>query len=60
MSDLSLSRRSFTFGSLALVLGGSAVLSTRAAAQDATASASGDLSSLGLPTLDITVNADSF
>lgn len=61
MSDLSLSRRSFTFGGLALALGSSAILTSRAAAQNATATAGGgDLASLGLPTLDITVNADSF
>ena len=59
-----LSRRSFTLGSVAAALGGSAVFSLPvmqiASAQDATAMAEGDFSSLGLPTLDITVNADSF
>lgn len=58
------SRRSFTLGSVGVVLGSSAVFSLPAigaAAQDATAMAGGgDLSSLGLPALDITVNADSF
>lgn len=61
----SVNRRTFTLGSLAAVIGGSAVLAVPtvrlAAAQDATAAAgSSDLGSLGLPTLDITVNADSF
>lgn len=61
MADLMVSRRSFTLGSLALVLGGNAILATRAAAQDATATAAGgEFASLGLPALDITVNKDSF
>jgi hypothetical protein len=60
----SVSRRSFTLGGIAAALGTSTVLTLpmaqRAAAQDATAMAGGDFSSLGLPTLDITVNADGF
>jgi hypothetical protein len=53
-----LTRRAFTAGTIATVLGGGALLSTplmrRAVAQGA------DLASLGLPTLDITATASAF
>lgn len=61
MSAHPLSRRSFAFGSLAFALGGNAILAPRVTAQEATPTpASGDLASLGLPTLDIAVNSDNF
>lgn len=60
MSDFLLSRRSLSRGSLALLLGGSAIPAIRAAAQEATAATGGDFASLGLPALDITVTADGF
>lgn len=60
----SVNRRTFTLGSLAAAIGGSAVLALPtvrlAAAQDTTADPAEDLTNLGLPTLDITVNADNF
>jgi hypothetical protein len=61
----SMSRRTFTgglAGTIATALGGGALLSLPAsrALATQTPAASADLGSLGLPTLDITINADSF
>ena len=61
--SIAVSRRTFTLGSVAVAMSGSALLSSlqlTASAQNATVPAGGDLASLGLPTMDITVNADSF
>lgn len=53
-----LSRRAFSLGTAGAILGGGAVLSLPAIRVAAAQGA--DLSSLGLPTLDITINADGF
>lgn len=59
-----ITRRDFTLGGVAAIVGGptlvSALLARDAAAQSATPSAGPDLSSYGYPTLDITVNTDGF
>jgi hypothetical protein len=56
-----MSRRTFTAASIATVLGGTAVLATpMSRAIAATLGGRGDLASLGLPTLDITVSSSSF
>jgi hypothetical protein len=63
MASITVTRRQFTLGSIAAALGGPAILSLvtePVAAQDATPGASSAFADLGLPTLDISVTANSF
>jgi hypothetical protein len=57
--SLPLSRRAFTAGSVVTILGGATVVSLPAV-RTVVAQAGTDLTSLGLPTIDITVTADAF
>jgi hypothetical protein len=57
--SLTLSRRAFTAGSVATILGGGTVISIPAAHAIA-AQGGTDLTGFGLPTIDITVTADAF